>query len=402
VEELSAAELAARAGVSEVEIERMVELGILSPQTGSSAFRPADVQLIHLARACEEGGLPMKDIGASIAAGNLSFSFLEGFWFGRFAPLSATTLADAAEEVGIAPDVLGRGLEAFGYPGRRPHDALREDELELVRLIGPVLSGGLVHESAMVQWGRVWSDSLRRIASAEMDIYHNNFEMPLLNSGLSQGEMMSGASNLGARYVEPVEPAFMAAYRRQQELATIEHQVGHIESALEDSGLYRRPKRPAAICFLDLEGYTRLTEERGDQEAARLADTLALVVERRTREHGGQPVKWLGDGVMSYFRDPAGAVAAALDMVEDAPRAGLPRAHVGVAAGPVVIQGGDYFGRTVNTASRISAHARGGQVLVDEVVAESPAPPGVSFREVGRVELKGLLQPVRLFEALRT
>ena len=112
-------------------------------------------------------------------------------------------------------------------------------------------------------------------------------------------------------------------------------------------------------------------------------------------------MKWLGDGVMCYFRDPARAVAAALDMVGDAPRAGLPQAHVGVAAGPVVVQAGDYFGRTVNAAARISDRARGGQVLVDEVVAEFPAPVGVVFREVGYVELKGLLKPVRLFEARR-
>jgi class 3 adenylate cyclase len=402
MDELSAAELAARAGVSEREIERMVELGILSPQGSGSSFRPADVQVVHLAWACEEGGLPMKDIGASIAAGRLSFSFLEAFWFRRFAPLSAITLVDAARDAGVAPDVLGRSLEAFGYPGRGPHDTLREDELELVRLVGPPLSGGLVDEAAIVRWGRVWSESLRRIASAETELYHNKFEMPLLSSGLSQGETMSRAAGLSDRYSEPVEPAFVAAYRRHQELATIEHQVGHIESALEESGLYRRAKTPAAMCFLDLEGYTRLTEELGDREGARLAETLAGVVDRRTREHRGQPVKWLGDGVMSYFRDPAGAVAAALDMVEDAPRAGLPPAHVGVAAGPVVVQGGDYFGRTVNSAARISAYARGGQVLVDEIVAESPAPPGVAFREVGQVELKGLLKPARLFQASRT
>jgi adenylate cyclase len=399
MDELSAAELAGRAGVSELEIERLVELGVLSSRIGSKGFRPTDVQLVHLVQAFEEGGLPMKDIGASIAAGDLSFSFLEGFWFRRFAPLSATTLAEAARDVGIAPDVLGRCLEAFGYPRRAQDDALRDDELDLVGLIGPPLSGGLVNESAIRQWGRVWSESLRRIASAEMEIYHENFEMPLLRSGLSQGEMMSRAPTLGERYVERVEPAFMSAYRRQQELATIEHQVGHIESALEDSGLYRRPERPPAMCFLDLEGYTRLTEELGDQEAARLAETLAGLVERRTHEHRGQPVKWLGDGVMSYFRDPAGAVAAALEMVEDVPRAGLPRAHIGVAAGPVVVQGGDYFGRTVNIAGRISAHAQGGQVLVDEVVAASPAPLGVVFSDVGYVELKGLLKPIRLFEA---
>jgi class 3 adenylate cyclase len=60
---------------------------------------------------------------------------------------------------------------------------------------------------------------------------------------------------------------------------------------------------------------------------------------------------------MLRFRDPSGAVVSALDMVEDVPAAGLPPAHVGVAAGPVIRQGGDYFGRTVNLASRIADHA---------------------------------------------
>src|SRR5712691_1808153 len=239
MDELSAAELADKAGISEREIERMVDLGILSPRGSSPSFRPSDVQVIHLAQACEAGGLPMKDIGASIAAGRLSFSFLEASWFRRFAPLSGITLAAAARDVGVAPDVLGRTLEACGYPGRGPHDTLRVDELGLVRLVGPVLSGGLVDEAAATRWGRVWSESLRRIARAELELYHNRFETPLLRSGLSEGDMMSQAASISDRYAEPVEPAFVAAYRRQQELATIEHQVEHIESALEESGASR-------------------------------------------------------------------------------------------------------------------------------------------------------------------
>ena len=379
----------------------MVGLGILSPRGSPLPFKRSDVQLIQLARACEEGGLPMKDIGASIAAGRLSFSFLEASWFQRFAPVSDVSLADAGRDEGVAPEVLGRCLEAFGYRATGPGDMLREDELALVRMIGPALSSGLVDESALVRWGRAWADSLRRIANAELEVYHNYFEMPMLQPGVSQAEMMARAALLSDRFAKPVEPAFVSAYRHQEELATIEHQVGHIESALEEAGLYRRPKRPAAMCFLDLEGYTRLTDELGDREAARLAETLTAVVDRRTREHQGQPVKWLGDGVMCYFRDPAGAVEAALDMVEDAPRSGLPRAHVGVAAGPIVMQAGDYFGRTVNAAARISDYAHGGQVLVDEVVADFPSPHGVTYRNVGEVQLQGLLKPIRLFEAQR-
>jgi adenylate cyclase len=156
------------------------------------------------------------------------------------------------------------------------------------------------------------------------------------------------------------------------------------------------------MCFLDLAGYTRLTEERGDQAAAELAGTLAVLVERSSRVHGGTPVKWLGDGVMLHFRDPAGAVEASLAMVGQVPEAGLPPAHVGVAAGPVVVQGGDYFGRTVNLASRVAARAGAGQVLVTATVAEAPSPDGVTYADLGELRLKGFANPVRVLEARRS
>jgi adenylate cyclase len=156
------------------------------------------------------------------------------------------------------------------------------------------------------------------------------------------------------------------------------------------------------MCFLDLAGYTQLTEERGDQAAAALVESLAVLVRRSARAYGGVPAKWLGDGVMFHFREPAGAVLAALAMVEELPAAGLPPAHVGVAAGPVVAQGGDYFGRTVNLAARIAVHADAGQVLVSESVVQASPPDGVRFVQVGPVQLKGFARPVRLLEASRS
>jgi adenylate cyclase len=143
----------------------------------------------------------------------------------------------------------------------------------------------------------------------------------------------------------------------------------------------------------------RRAEQQGDATAAALAEILAVLVNRSPREHGGAPVKWLGDGVMLHHREPAGAVRSALGLVDQLPEAGLPPAHVGVAAGPVVAQGGDYFGRTVNLAARIAAHARAGQVLVSQSVADSPPPEGVRFVEAGEVRLKGFARPVRLLEA---
>jgi adenylate cyclase len=87
--------------------------------------------------------------------------------------------------------------------------------------------------------------------------------------------------------------------------------------------------------------------------------------------------------------------------VEEVPAAGLPPAHVGVAAGPVVVQGGDYFGRTVNLAARIATHAGPGQVLVSDSVTDAAAPKGVRFEELGEIRLKGITNAVRLLAAHR-
>jgi adenylate cyclase len=212
---------------------------------------------------------------------------------------------------------------------------------------------------------------------------------------------MERAAQLGIGFLPVMDPALLAIYHRQEELVWTEGLVERIEGELEAAGALGRPGRVPAMCFLDLVGYTRLTEERGDAAAAALAETLAVLVNRSSREHGGVPVKWLGDGVMVHHREPAGAVLSALRLVEELPEAGLPPAHVGVAAGPVVAQGGDYFGRTVNLAARIAARAGAGQVLVSQSMVESAPPEGVTFVELGELPLEGFARPVRLLQACR-
>ena len=132
---------------------------------------------------------------------------------------------------------------------------------------------------------------------------------------------MELAAQLGADFLPVEDPALLGICHRQQELSWTEHLVERIEHELEAAGGLGRPERVPAMCFLDLTGYTHLTE------------TLAVLVGRSAREHGGVPVKWLGDGVI-HHREPAGAVLSALGLVVQLPEAGLPPAHVGVAAGP--------------------------------------------------------------------
>jgi class 3 adenylate cyclase len=399
VQGLSAAGLADLAGVTEAEVQRLVELGILVARDGADPFLETDVQKVRLAAACEHAGLPMEGIAAAIRAGRLSFAFLEAAPFRRWAVRSGPTYREVSQDTGIPLELLGEALESMGFARVGPEEPMREDELAVVPLLEVGFSSGIFDLASLSRVGRAHVEGLRLIATAWGEAYQARFEGPVLAAGGDQRTAMELAAQQSLGFLPVGDPALLAIYRRQQELLWTEGLVERIETALEVAGELRRPGRVPAMSFLDLAGYTRLTEEEGDAVAAALAETLAVLVGRSARKHGGVPVKWLGDGVMVHYPEPARAVLSALELVDQLPEAGLPPAHVGVAAGPVVVQGGDYFGRTVNLAARIAALARAGQVLVTRRVAESAPPPGVTFAEVGEQPLKGIARPVPLLEA---
>ena len=354
-EALGPADLAGLAEVTEAEIGRMVDLGVLVPSDGPAPFRTTDMQKVRLATACERAGLPMDAIAALIRSGRLSFAFLGAAPYHRFAVPSSVTYRQVSRDTGVPLETLRETLESMGFAWTSPDEAMREDELEVVPLIRLAAATEIVDQVWITRVGRAYAEGMRLAAQVENEAYRARFEEPVLASGLGQRQAMERASEIAGEFVPLVDRALMAVYRRQQELIWTEHQVENIEAALEEAGAIVRPERVPAMCFLDLAGYTRLTEERGDQAAAELAATLAVLVEHLARGQRGTPVKWLGDGVMLHYREPAGAVESALGMVRRVPEAGLPQAHVGVAAGPVVVQGGDYFGRTVNLGAWIAA-----------------------------------------------
>jgi len=171
---------------------------------------------------------------------------------------------------------------------------------------------------------------------------------------------------------------------------------------MEERGMTpAQPKRPPAIAFLDLTGYTALAEEHGDEAAAELAVGLAGIVDEAAREYGGRPVKWLGDGVMFHFADPARAVVGGLELIEQTESAVSVPARIGINAGAVVAHEGDYFGRTVNVAARIADYARPHEVLVSEEARQSADAADVRFELIGDVPLKGVSRSVRLHRVTR-
>ena len=390
-------QVARRAGVAPDYVHRLVELGIL---TRGDGFSPGDVLRTRWVESLERSGVPLEEMAAAVRDGTLSLSFLDVPAFDQFAGLTDTTFHELSEKKGIPMDLLRVVREAVGFGETRPEDHVREDELSIVPAIELQLSNGF-RPVVIEQWLRACADSLRRVVETETYWWETEVEQPLLEGGMTEREMLERQADLGSRMAPLIEQALLAIYHGQQEHTWRQSFVEHVEDALERAGLHRRMRHPPAISFLDITGYTRLTEERGDAAAADVAGRLARLVERSSQKHGGRAVKWLGDGVMFHFRDPGQGVVAALDMVEGVATQALPPAHVGIHAGPVVFQEGDYFGRTVNIASRIAEYARPGEVLVTQEVVDAADRTPVTFTDIGPVELKGVVGPLRLHTARR-
>jgi adenylate cyclase len=389
--------LAERSGAGVQTIRRLLDLGILQPGEGEQPFTVGDSHRTRLVLACEQAGLPLEGIGQVIRDGKLSLAFLDLPTF-RWAARSAKTHRELAEEHGLPVELLLDIHEALGHVRPGPDDPAREDDVDGLRAAQVSLAAG-IPEKEILGVLRVYAESLQRMAEAETRVYHEYIERPLLESGIPERALTQAALQFGVVAVQLIDRVITNLYHRAQEHSWIEDLVEHVQDALDEAGIHERLARPPAICFLDLSGYTRLTDERGDEAAAELASNLASIVQGTSRRHAGRPVKFMGDGVMFHFKDPQRGVVSALEMVEVTPRAGLPPAHVGLDAGPVVYQDGDYFGRTVNIASRLSDRAGPGQVLVTESVVEVAA-GDAAFREVGPMELKGVSRPVRVFEAM--
>jgi adenylate cyclase len=397
---VSRRDVADRAGVDSGYVDRLVELGILKPGSGD-VFSPGDVRRARWVLSFERAGVPLEGMATAVRDGAISFTYLDATAFDRFAGVSRTTFRELSERMGVPLDLLLVIREAHGFAEPRPEDHVREDELAVVvPAIESQLSAGIRPE-VIKRLLRAYGDGLRTIVETETDWYRTEVELPLLEKGMTVPEMLSAQADIGSRIAPLMEQTLVSIYHAQQEHAWTKSAVEDVEAALERASLYRRVRRPPAVCFLDISGYTRLTEERGDEAAAELATRLATLVRGRSREHGGQPVKWLGDGVMFYFPNPGDGVLAALDMVEDVAAEALPPARVGIHAGPVVFQEGDYFGRTVNIASRIAEYARPGEVLVSQEVVDAADLDGVGVAAIGPIELKGVSQPLSLHSVRR-
>ena len=398
MEGFSPREAARRAGIEPETLDELVKLGIVAPGE-DGRFGDGAVRKLGLISSFLAADIPAPVIADAIRAGDFGLEFLDSPSFGMFTALSPATFEQVAAERHIPVEVLLAIRESIGSAVATPGMQMLEEELRIVPSVEAMLASGYSPD-AVERLVRILGDSLRRYVLAGAEAFRRYVIEPIgPASGAEIGAIAEAAS---ARISAPLEDALVAMYRAQLRNAYTSNIVQSVTAFLASSGMVPSRELPPAMCFLDITGFTRMTSERGDNAAADLADVLGRLVTRVSVEHGGRPVKWLGDGVMFHFREPGPGVLAALAMAEEVPRAGLPPAHVGLHAGPVVFQDGDYYGTTVNLASRIADYARPGEVLVSRAVVEATSDGPVDFTALGDIELKGASGAMELFVARRS
>jgi adenylate cyclase len=394
---VSEAELAERSGSSVDKVLELERLGILVRREEDGPFAVRDVHRVRLMDAFETAGIPLELIAQGVAAGKLSY---ENVGLLLPEPAAFTTSCDEiARRTGRSPDAIRRLIGDFGLPQTDP-ERLRDDDAHV--LVDLLTVWADAEDDELARLARAYGQNIRRLVASDLEIASNSLFARLRRSGLSDEEMRDAGGRLGRQVMALGEQLLVWLRGRHLEHEVLSATVQGTEDYLQELGaLSEHERRPPAIAFLDLTGYTALTEEQGDEAGAELADRLATLVNEAAQPHGGQPVKWLGDGVMFHFAEPAGAVLTALDLVEQTPATVDVRARVGVNAGRVIFRDGDYFGRTVNVAARIADYARPGEVLVSDEVKERWSGDGVRFEPIGPVALKGLREELVLHTASR-
>jgi class 3 adenylate cyclase len=176
--------------------------------------------------------------------------------------------------------------------------------------------------------------------------------------------------------------------------AIVEHKPGepYVETAFR------------TILFTDLEGSSNLTQRLGDARAMAVLRAHDQILRDSVRRHGGSEVKHTGDGLMAAFPSVARAVACAVDIQRrfaDADTVGYPlHVRIGMAAGEPVTEDSDFFGATVQLASRLVDRAEPGTVLVSGAVHDLAIGKGFVFRKHGSVRPKGFDEAVQVFEVM--
>jgi adenylate cyclase len=335
-----------------------------------------------------ESGLGLDELREAVQEGRLVLLPLEQVLAGDGPRLSREEVADRAE---VELDFLRRSWRALGMTEPEEGEkAFTERDVDMARIVKQLTDIG-IPEDEMLQVSRVIGMTMSQLAAANRGLGLRVFTQEG-DSEYDVGKRFAAiAEGLGPLLASILEYALQLHMREQ---------IRHDAFASSEISAEVERGTEISVAFADLVGFTKLGERL---DPAEIGDLTAELSDMAGEVSGGpvRLVKLIGDAVMLTSNDPACLLDAALDLVSAAEGRGegFPLLRAGVAYGRAVARGGDYYGRPVNLASRITAVARPGSVLCDENLHEEVEEERFRWSFAGARRLKGIDDEVKLFRA---
>jgi adenylate cyclase len=380
------AQVARHIGVTPKTLKRWVDSGVV-PKDGT--WTPAAVAHARIVARLRERGHTLRQIAAATESGRLSFAYIEDL---LPAEEGGYTVDEAASETGLEAALIERIFSTMGL-NQAAAERITEDDLQLLRYVAAVLSAGFPLV-AFLQLIRVYGQALAQMADAEVRLFHLYVHEPLMRDGVPGLEMAEEMWGLAGELLPLASPIMDHVHQRFLAHFIEQDVIGHMEADLEGEQLDLGRLR-VAIAFADLAGYTRLTEEVGEEEAVGAVERFVSDVEY-TLPDDARVIKTIGDEVMVVGSDPSALVDWAVGF--QALHAERPLPRIGLHYGETLYRDGDYYGREVNQAARVAARAAGGEVVCTRPVVEQGG-AHLEFEPIGEVRLKGFAEPTELFLA---
>ena len=388
--ELTLAHVAARTGVSPATVRRWLKKGLVPGFDGT--LTPSAIAYVRVVARLRARGHTLEQIKRASDNGQLAVGPIESLLNteeGRY------TLKDASREAGLDPALIKRIYAAWGL-GSLSLDAISDEDLEMMRYSAAILEAGFP-QAAFLQLQRVYGQAIAQIADAEVRLFHLYVHEPLMREGVPGAQIAEEMEGLTRDTLPFATPLMNYLHGRFLAHFVEQDVIGHMEADLAEQTPEEGRLR-VAIAFADLAGYSRLTVERGDEEAVGAVERFVEAVEQ-SLPPDARVIKTLGDEVMVVGSDSAALTGWAVDL-QLGIAAGEPPPRIGVHYGQALYRDGDYYGQDVNQAARVVARAAGGEVLVTRSVVDmAVGVDGLEFDRIGEVGLKGFSEPTELFIA---
>jgi adenylate cyclase len=386
---ISLAEASRIAGVSTSTLKRWAEEDLVPIEDGR--WTPASAAQARVIARMRERGYSVDAVREAARGGRLAFGYAEDLFQ---VPEGQYTRDQAAELTGLEPELVERLMTLLGTP-MGAEGLLNEDDLRAMRHCSNVLQSGFPLV-AFLQLVRVYAQSIRRVADAEVRLFHLYIHEPLMQDEVPPLEIAEEMGDLAADLLPVTGPLMEYMHNRYLRFYIEQDVVGHMEADIGGAG--RGLARVSmTFCFVDLTGFTRYTEEEGDEEALDMIERFVDTVEA-TLPSEATIVKTIGDEVMVVSPEPASLTEWSVGFL--ALFQERPQPRVGIHNGAAVFRDGDYFGGDVNLAHRVVSRALGGEVLVTEAVVEAINESDfLRFDAIGEVVLKGFPEPISLYTA---